>query len=179
MKYKTITPESLALAKKYADYENLYIDRSVVSELLSDREFNEFSLMAGHEMKLKAREERDALRMKLAEHGISSDIDSDVKRYKETLANVESFTEEYTLRQCENELMQALGLNEHGGWFSLLDQVKKMIDRATTAESNYRFMVERAANQKLDGYRELAQRAAEAENARDVALQELRALKRE
>jgi hypothetical protein len=35
------------------------------------------------------------------------------------------------------------------------------------AEANYRFMVERAADEKLDGYRELGARAAAAENERD------------
>lgn len=39
--------------------------------------------------------------------------------------------------------------------------------RADEAEKNYRFMVERAADQKLDGYRELGSRAAAAENGRD------------
>jgi hypothetical protein len=41
--------------------------------------------------------------------------------------------------------------------------------RADKAEEGYRFMVERAADQKLDGYRELGMRAANAENALDVA----------
>jgi len=35
------------------------------------------------------------------------------------------------------------------------------------AQRNYAFMVERAANEKLDGYRELGARAAAAENDRD------------
>lgn len=39
-------------------------------------------------------------------------------------------------------------------------------------KAKYEFMVERAANEKLDGYRELGQRAADAENARDKALAE-------
>jgi hypothetical protein len=37
------------------------------------------------------------------------------------------------------------------------------------ARANYRFMVERAADQKLDGYRELGARAAAAEQERDEA----------
>ena len=35
------------------------------------------------------------------------------------------------------------------------------------ARANYQFMVDRAANEKLDGYRELGQRAADAENRAD------------
>lgn len=38
------------------------------------------------------------------------------------------------------------------------------------ALANYQFMVERAAYEKLDGYRELGARAAQAENERDLAL---------
>lgn len=41
--------------------------------------------------------------------------------------------------------------------------------RAEKAEANYRFMVERAADQKLDGYRELGARAAAAEERADNA----------
>jgi hypothetical protein len=40
--------------------------------------------------------------------------------------------------------------------------------RAELAEANYAFMVERAANEKLDGYRELGARAAAAEADRDA-----------
>lgn len=42
--------------------------------------------------------------------------------------------------------------------------------RADAAEANYRFMVERAADARLDGYRELAARAATAERERDDAV---------
>lgn len=45
--------------------------------------------------------------------------------------------------------------------------------RADTAEANYRFMVERAADEKLDGYRELGARAADAERQRDDARAEV------
>lgn len=45
------------------------------------------------------------------------------------------------------------------------------------AQANYRFMVERAADEKLDGYRELGARAAAAENERDEALAELARMK--
>ena len=38
------------------------------------------------------------------------------------------------------------------------------------ARANYQFMVDRAADEKLDGYRELGARAANAENERDAAI---------
>jgi len=41
------------------------------------------------------------------------------------------------------------------------------------AREDVQFMVERAANERLDGYRELGRRAADAENARDDALRAL------
>jgi uncharacterized coiled-coil DUF342 family protein len=47
------------------------------------------------------------------------------------------------------------------------------------AQANYRFMVERAADQRLDGYRELGQRAATAENERDEARAQLATLRAE
>lgn len=50
-------------------------------------------------------------------------------------------------------------------------------DRAEKAEENYRFMVENAADQKLDGYRDLAARAAAAENSLDVANVRIRMLR--
>ena len=42
--------------------------------------------------------------------------------------------------------------------------------RAEKAEANYKFMVERAADEKLDGYRKLGTRAAAAEEERDKAI---------
>lgn len=57
---------------------------------------------------------------------------------------------------------------ERGGQFAKLwEGLKAAVKRAEKAEANYRFMVERAANEKLDGYRELGERAAKAENERD------------
>lgn len=44
-------------------------------------------------------------------------------------------------------------------------------------QANYRFMVERAADEKLDGYRELGQRAADAERERDEARAEVARLR--
>lgn len=50
----------------------------------------------------------------------------------------------------------------------LLRELDAMRARAEKAEANYRWMVEHAADQNLDGYRELGARAAAAENARDA-----------
>ena len=51
-------------------------------------------------------------------------------------------------------------------------------DRGTrerdTVQANYQFMVNRASDEKLDGYRELGMVAANAENERDEAIRELR-----
>lgn len=49
------------------------------------------------------------------------------------------------------------------------ERVRRVIEQRDEAASKYLFMVERAADQKLDGYRELGARAAAAENERDVA----------
>ena len=49
--------------------------------------------------------------------------------------------------------------------------------RAEKAEADYRFMVERAADQKLDGYRELGARAASAEERAEKAEAELARLR--
>lgn len=46
-------------------------------------------------------------------------------------------------------------------------EVARLKARAEKAEANYAFMVEHAANEKLDGYRELGARAAAAENEAD------------
>lgn len=58
------------------------------------------------------------------------------------------------------------------GMVTTLEQrLRAMISRAEKAERNYQFMVDRAADEKLDGYRELGQRAADAERDKDAALQ--------
>ena len=56
-------------------------------------------------------------------------------------------------------------------------EVARLRARAEKAEANYAFMVERAANQYLDGYRELGARAAAAENERDELRAENRKLR--
>lgn len=50
---------------------------------------------------------------------------------------------------------------------ALARQVKALKARAEKAEANYQWMVNRAADEKLDGYRALGARAAEAENQAD------------
>jgi hypothetical protein len=49
--------------------------------------------------------------------------------------------------------------------------------RADKAQANYQFMVDRVADEKLDGYRELGQRAADAENQAVILKQEITVLK--
>ena len=57
---------------------------------------------------------------------------------------------------------------------ALIEEVDRLRARAEKAEANYAFMVERAANQRLDGYRELGVRAAAAENEADRLRAQLR-----
>lgn len=57
----------------------------------------------------------------------------------------------------------------------LLAEIDRLRERSETAESNYQFMVDRAADAKLDGYRELGERAARAENERDHLKRAVRA----
>lgn len=57
-------------------------------------------------------------------------------------------------------------------------EARELRRRVEEAERNYQWMVERAADQHLNGYRELARRAADAENVADglrTKVQELRA----
>jgi len=59
---------------------------------------------------------------------------------------------------------------------TLREQVERLTRERDEARANYAFMVERAADQRLDGYRELGARAAAAENERDEALESLEGL---
>lgn len=52
-------------------------------------------------------------------------------------------------------------------------EARELRERAEKAERNYQWMVERAADQHLSGYRELARRAADAENVADGLRAEL------
>ena len=49
------------------------------------------------------------------------------------------------------------------------DAIEKLIRERDEARANYQWMVEHAADQKLDGYRELGAKAAKAEEERDEA----------
>ena len=54
-------------------------------------------------------------------------------------------------------------------------RIAELTEARDKADANYRFMVERAADQKLDGYRELGARAAAAENRADTLERDLAA----
>jgi hypothetical protein len=56
---------------------------------------------------------------------------------------------------------------------ALLDAFDTERKARLEAEANYQFMVDRAADEKLDGYRELGARAAAAENERDTLLAQI------
>lgn len=62
-----------------------------------------------------------------------------------------------------------LGSPENG----LIDAVRQVIAERDKAKANYQFMVDRAINEKLDGYRELASKCAVLENERDAGLVEI------
>ncbi len=81
--------------------------------------------------------------------------------------------------------------NEHAerikGWEEALQEerraYRRLLERAETAEkerdeaqANYRFMVERAADQHLGGYRELGAKCAQLEAERDEARARAKAL---
>lgn len=72
---------------------------------------------------------------------------------------------------------EAFGQQEVLGMDALLSRLEHLLaERALQHEevrANYQWMVERAADQRLDGYRELGARAAAAENARDDIRREL------
>lgn len=53
------------------------------------------------------------------------------------------------------------------------DLIQELRERAEKAERDYQWMVERAADQYLSGYRELARRAADAETVADGLRTEL------
>ncbi len=55
-----------------------------------------------------------------------------------------------------------------------LEELRAQRDKA---QANYQFMVDRAANEKLDGYRELGAKCAELERERDEARDEVNRLK--
>jgi len=80
--------------------------------------------------------------------------------FHETCRNYES-----ALDYGVQETMDIAAENER-----LRTDLARVTGERDKAEANYRFMVERAADEKLDGYRELGARAAAAENERDAAI---------
>lgn len=54
----------------------------------------------------------------------------------------------------------------------LRNEIKRLEAERDKARADYQFMVDRACNEKLDGYRELGARAAAAENLADTRLWE-------
>jgi len=58
-------------------------------------------------------------------------------------------------------------------------EITLLKNRAEKAEANYQFMVQRAISEKLDGYRELAAKAATAENERDELRRQVKSLRGE
>jgi hypothetical protein len=96
------------LAELLAAYDHLHVDFTIQVELLDE-----------------ARAQRDALRAKLTEHGVT-DTDPDVRRYKDRLLGVQESAIEWTLKDCESGLAAALGQCSHEGWESLLAVVSQM-----------------------------------------------------
>ncbi len=70
--------------------------------------------------------------------------------------------------------MREAGRVEHERAESLQDRLADVTEERDAAQKNYRFMVERAADEKLDGYRELAAKLCAAES-RATALADLAA----
>jgi hypothetical protein len=58
-------------------------------------------------------------------------------------------------------------------------EVERLTKESNEARANYQFMVDRACDQKLDGYRGLGARAAAAENERHAAVREAEGLRAE
>lgn len=63
------------------------------------------------------------------------------------------------------------------GWYR--NEVKRLTAERDAALRNYQWMVERAADERLDGYRDLGAKAAAAEAKRDEARAEVERLTRE
>ena len=62
----------------------------------------------------------------------------------------------------------------HGAFCYVHEDVARQLERELAeAQKNYQFMVDRAANEKLDGYRELGAKAAAAEERAEKAEREL------
>lgn len=79
-------------------------------------------------------------------------------------------------KETLDEIMSALGYGtDEDNWppgMTIPEAIGKIIEDRDKARANYAFMVQRAMNEKLDGYRELGARAAEAEAERDKAIRD-------
>ena len=100
-------------------------------------------------------------------------LSTDLLRFEQAVGRAE--------RQLAEAHYEIDRLKPRWGLLDLLAEARRMAGeqwrRAWIAEENYRWMVEHAADQRLDGYRELGDRAACAENARDAALAECERLR--
>ena len=66
----------------------------------------------------------------------------------------------------------------HGAFCYVHEDLARQIERELVeVQKNYQFMVDRAANEKLDGYRELGAKAAAAEERAEKAERELAAIR--
>lgn len=73
------------------------------------------------------------------------------------------------LDDAQRDIWRELAVEARREYDGLRARVAELEQRAEKAEANYRFMVERAADAKLEGYRELGQRAAAAEQRAERA----------
>lgn len=94
------------------------------------------------ELRQRTIAERNAVQAKLAEHGVHVDIDADVLRHRDRMSGLETSTDEWRLRLCENELTKALGLPDHDGWDSLLEAVQAKLAEATRLRARVRVEAE-------------------------------------
>lgn len=130
------------------------------------------------------RDERDALHKALREtlaalgNGSAATSEASVGFMANTPNEVRAVVEE--LRRERDGYKANLDAELPAMWREDIESLNQIVERMTRerdeAQANYRFMVERAANEKLDGYRELGARAAAAENERDDALRAVRDL---
>lgn len=99
-------------------------------------------------------------------------------------SDYDALSAELAALRIENDALRAERDENERGWQRTYDHdVALLKARAEKAEANYRFMVERAADEKLDGYREmgskcaaLEERAEKAEAERDDALVAVKAM---
>jgi DNA repair exonuclease SbcCD ATPase subunit len=132
-------------------------------------------LMAAEADRLRAENERLAALNSVVEEQ-SAHVNGLIVDMRATLTAAQDRVKELEpLAKLQWDVARALGMmhepDNAAEWPASVEQllggVAALKERAEKAEKNYRFMVERAADEKLDGYRELGQRAADAENQRD------------